>query len=135
MQTQPSSVSPFPKEVIPNGDGISRALDLPKGGRGARGRKDSSGDEQVLKAQPIKESLAELMIAFKKSEDARIAYNDLRKKVAERSNASASDLNKLLKASARGNFEDVERHVQATADLFDLIGEVPGGSVTGEVEQ
>lgn len=102
------------------------ALNMPKGSRGRRGRKDSTGDEQVLKAQPIKDAVAELMVAFKKSEDARTAYNDLRKQVAERSNASASDLNKLLKASARGNFEDVQRKVQGTADLFELVGEVAG---------
>lgn len=99
-------------------------LDLKQGSRGRRGRKDSSGDEQVLKAAPIKDALTELMASFKKFDAARIEFNDLRKKVAERSNASAADLNKLLKASARGNFTDVQRKVQGTADLFEVIGEV-----------
>ena len=104
-------------------------LDLKQGSRGRRGRKDSTGDEQVLKATPIKEALTELMVAFQKAEAAKVEYNDLRKKVAERSNASAADLNKLLKASARGNFEDVQRKVQGTADLFELVGEVPTSQV------
>jgi hypothetical protein len=103
------------------------SLDMPKGNRGRRGRKDSTGDEQVMKAQPIKEALTELMAAYKRAELARVAYNDLRKQVAERSNSSASDLNRLIRASARGNFEDVQRKVQQSADLFELIGEVPGG--------
>lgn len=118
-----------PRKPITN----DAALSMPPGSRGRRGRKDSTGDEQVLKAQPIKEALSELMVAFKRAEEARAAYNELRKTVAERSNASAGDLAKLLKASARGNFEDVQRKVQATSDLFEMVGEVPGGSVSAEV--
>lgn len=108
---------------------LERSLDLKQGSRGRRGRKDQTGDEQVLKAQPIHEAVSELMAAFQKAELAKTEYNDLRKKVAERSNASAADLNKLLKASAKGNFEDVQRKVQGTADLFDLIGEVQASAV------
>lgn len=104
------------------------ALGLPKGSRGRRGRKDSTGDEQVLKAQPIKEALSELMVAYKSFEAAKAAYNDLRKKVAERSNCNAADLGRLLRASATGKFEDTQRHIQQQADLFELIGEVPGVS-------
>lgn len=106
------------------------ALNMPKGSRGKRGRKDSTGDEQVLKAQPIKEALGELMLAYKKSETARADYNAMRKAVAERSNANAGDLNRLIKASAKGNFEDVQRHIQQQVDLFEMIGEVPGGEVS-----
>ncbi len=124
MQTQTEPRTPITHDA---------ALSMPKGSRGRRGRKDSTGDEQVLKAQPIKEALTELMASFKRAEAARIEFNDLRKKVAERSNASASDLSKLLKASAKGNFEDVQRKIQGTADLFELIGEVSGGAVTAEV--
>jgi hypothetical protein len=110
-------------------ESIEQNLDLKQGSRGRRGRKDSTGDEQVLKAKPIKDALGELMASFQKFEDARSAYNELRKQVAERANASAADLNRLLKASARGNFEDVQRKVQGTADLFELIGEVPSSEV------
>lgn len=110
-------------------ESIEQNLDLKQGSRGRRGRKDSTGDEQVLKARPIKDALGELVAAFQKFDAARIEYNDLRKLVAERGNASAADLNKLLKASARGNFEDVQRKVQGTADLFELIGEVQTGAV------
>ena len=102
----------------------STALGLPQGSRGRRGRKDSTGDEQVLKAQPIKDALSELMVAFQKFEAAKKEYNDLRKIVAERSNADSSDLAKLLKASAKGKFEDVQRRIQQQVDLFELIGEV-----------
>lgn len=109
-------------------DRNTEALGLPKGSRGRRGRKDSTGDEQVLKAQPIKESLSELMIAYKSFEAAKASYNDLRKRVAERSNCDSSDLAKLLKASAKGKFEDTQRRIQQQVDLFDLIGEVPGVS-------
>lgn len=109
-------------------DQRSESLGLPKGSRGRRGRKDSTGDEQVLKAQPIKEALSELMVAYKSHEAAKAAYNDLRKKVAERSNCNAADLGRLLRASATGKFEDTKRHIEQQADLFDLIGEVPGVS-------
>lgn len=109
-------------------DRNSEALGLSKGQRGRRGRKDSTGDEQVLKAQPIKEALGELMIAYQRFELAKKTYNDLRKLVAERSNADSSDLAKLMRASARGKFEDVQRRLQQQADLFELIGEVPGVS-------
>lgn len=105
-------------------ESIERNLELVKGSRGRRGRKDSTGDEQVLKAQPIKDALSELMVAFKKAEDAKGAYNAMRKAVAERSNANAGDIAKLIKASAKGNFEDVQRDIQQQADLFELIGEV-----------
>lgn len=103
-------------------------LGLPKGSRGRRGRKDSTGDEQVLKAQPIKEALGELMIAYKKAQAANVAYNDLRRKIAERSNCNAADLGRLLRASASGKFEDAQRHIQQQVELFELIGEVPGVS-------
>ena len=104
------------------------ALQLPKGSRGRRGRKDSTGDEQVLKAQPIKEALSELMVAYQRFELSKKAYNDLRKLVAERSNADSSDLARLMKASAKGKFEDVQRRLQQQVDLFELIGEVPQGT-------
>lgn len=106
------------------------ALNMPKGGRGRRGRKDSSGDEQVLKAQPIKEALGELMALYKKAAQASTDYSAARKAVAERSNANSADLNRLIKASAKGNFEDVQRHIQQQADLFETIGEASAGAAT-----
>lgn len=103
-------------------------LNLPKGSRGRRGRKNSAGDEEVLKAQPIKDALSELMIAYKSHEAAKVAYNELRKKVAERANCNAADLGRLLRASATGKFEDTKRHIEQQSELFELIGEVPGVS-------
>lgn len=104
------------------------ALNMPKGSRGRRGRKDSTGDEQVLKVQPIKDALAELTTLAKKAQLAATAYNDARKKVAERSNANSAQLNKLIKASLSGRFEDVARLVQQQAELFEAVGEVAQGA-------
>lgn len=102
------------------------ALEMRPGSRGRRGRKDSTGDEQVLKVGPIKEALSELATLAKKSQLAAQAYNDARKKVAERSNCNSAQLNKLIKASLAGRFEDANRLVQQTAELFEAVGEVQG---------
>lgn len=108
-------------------DKRSDALDLPPGGRG-RGRKSPDGSEETIKIKPIKEAVGELMVLYKQMESASAAYNNARKLVSERSNCNSADLNKLIKASAKGNFEDVRRHVEQQSVLFESVGEVPGGA-------
>lgn len=103
-----------------------RALDLQPGSRG-RGRKNRDGGEETIKIQPIKEAVGELMTLYKKAQSAMGAYNDARKKVSERSNCNSADLNKLIKSSAKGDFEDVRRHIEQQQVLFESVGEVAGG--------
>lgn len=106
-----------------------QALDLPPGGRG-RGRKSSDGSEETIKIKPIKDAVGELMTLYKKAETAQAEYNNARKLVSERSNCNSADLNRLIKSSAKGNFEDVRRHIEQQSVLFEAVGEVPGGSVS-----
>jgi hypothetical protein len=106
------------------------ALDLKPG---ARGRKGRDGSEETIKLKPIKDAVRELMALYKKLEQAQSDYNNLRKIVAERSNCNSADLNKLIKSSAKGNYQDVRRHIEQQQVLFEGVGEVSAsGNGAGE---
>lgn len=118
----------------------TRALDMPPGSRGKgtgntsarsmRGRKSGDGSEETIKIAPIKEATKELMRAYKKKELANADYNAMAKAVAERSNANTGILKRLIASSAKGKYQDTRRLIEQQAVLFEMVGEVPGGSVT-----
>jgi hypothetical protein len=97
---------------------------------GSRGRKSRDGGEETIKLKPIKDAVRELMALYKKAEGAMADYNNLRKIVAERSNCNSADLNKLIKSSAKGNYEDVRRHIEQQQVLFEGVGEISASGAT-----
>lgn len=99
---------------------------------GARGRKGRDGSEETIKIKPIKDAVGDLMRLYKKAELALADYNNAAKGVAERSNANTADIKRLIKASAKGNYQDVRRHIEQQQVLFEAVGEVPAGPKSGE---
>lgn len=98
---------------------------------GMRGRKDGDGGEETLKIDAINENKADLMKLFKRAEDAVTDYNDKAKGVAEKAGCNTSTIKKLIKASASGKFADVRRILDQQSVVFELVGEVSSGAVTG----
>jgi hypothetical protein len=100
------------------------ALDMKPG---ARGRKSADGSAEVIKITPIKEGAAEVMKLMRRAESAKTQAAEALEALAERSGTNVSVLKKLFKASLKGNFSDVRRDVDQAADLFERVGELPGG--------
>lgn len=124
----------FPKsKENPEGytqDEVSRRLP-PKETKSARGRKDSEGTEEPIKFEPIKKACSEMMRAAKKVDLAQADYNNVCKIVAERSGVKAGSLKRLVRASIKGNYEDVKGAIDQQAALFETIGELHVGGETG----
>lgn len=97
----------------------------------ANGRKNGDGTEETIKIKPIKDAVADAMKLYHKFETAKIDFNECIKGIAERSNANSSTLKKLISSSAKGKFEDTRRMVEQQQVIFEEVGEVPTGSVTG----
>lgn len=95
------------------------------------GRKSRDGSDEVIKFKPIKDATKDLMALFKKKQLADEAYRDQLKAVAERGNVNSSNLNRLVKASAKGNYADVRRDIDQQSILFENIGEIRGDGTTG----
>lgn len=95
-----------------------------------RWRKSSDGTEETIKAQPIKDAVADLMKLYVKLDTAKEDFQSALRGVAERSNANASTIKKLIASSYKGNFEDKRREAEQQAVLFEAVGEVPTGAVT-----
>lgn len=116
---------------MPGPDQAAEALGMNKGSRGKNGgRKDGDGGQEVIKADPINESKNELMRQYKKMEQAREQYNESCKKVAENAGCNTPTIKLLIKASANGNFKEVQRVLDQRSVVFELIGEVAGGAET-----
>lgn len=105
--------------------GTDQALDLRPGSRGrSSGRKDKDGIEQPIKVKPLKDECPRLMRLLRRVKDAQTEYKEALNKVCEANGANTSDVNRLLKSSLKGNFEDVKRHVEQQAIIFEEVGEV-----------
>lgn len=102
------------------------SLGLKPGSRG-NGRKSGDGTEEPLKIKPIKDDIGDLMKLYRKEIDAKEKTNEKAKSIAERSNCSAGTLKRLVRASYRGKFEETQRKINQESDVFEAIGEVPGG--------
>jgi hypothetical protein len=98
----------------------------------SRGRKDRDGGEQIIRYEDINKGADGVMKLFRKAESAKTNLNEGIKALAERSGTNVGVLKKLFKASFNGNFEDCKRDVDQAADLFQTIGEIPGGGKTAE---
>lgn len=95
--------------------------------RKAAGRKAADGTEKTLEPFTVRKGLTNLMALRRKADAANDEYNDALKKLAEKAGFQASNINKLIKASIKGNFADVKRDVEQLDILFGEVGEAPGG--------
>ena len=100
--------------------------------KGTRGRKGPDGTEETIKVTTIKQGVADLMRLYKKAQAAKDDYNNSAKGLAERSNCNTGILKKLISSSAKDKYEDTRRLVEQQSVLFEAVGEVPGGSETGQ---
>lgn len=102
-----------------------------KSNLGKRGRKNSDGTEETIKIKPIQDAVKDAMKLYRKFDAAKIDFNECIKGIAERSNANASTIKKLISSSYKGKFEDARRMVEQQSVIFESVGEVPSGAVTG----
>lgn len=101
--------------------------DLPGTKASRSGRANRDGTEETIKIKPIKDACADLMKLHKKAENAKADYRTAVKGVAERSGTNAANINKLVKASSKGNYSDVRRDIDQQSVIFEQVGEIAGG--------
>jgi hypothetical protein len=101
------------------------------GGTKARGRKSADGQEQVIKLKPMREALVNLLALKDEKDSAAAAFNEAVKAVAVRANLNASAVKKLVVAKSGDDFDDRNRIVQQTAELFSEFA----GEATGEISR
>lgn len=95
---------------------------------GARtGRRSAGGTQEVPDFATVKEGVGDLMKRFKKLQNAKDDYQDACAKLAERTNTNARNLNKLVKSSFKGTFDDARRDIDQQSAMFEIVGKVPGG--------
>ena len=100
------------------------ALDHGKGaGRAARGRKDSEGQDAVIKPQVIEDRVDELVELHDKAAAAGEIYAEAVKKAAEDSGLLSSVVRKFVAARAGEKFDEVRRRVEQLSLLFDEVGD------------
>lgn len=99
----------------------SQQLGLPKGSRGARGRKDSSGQEQTFNPEAVQTRAEDLVKLYKAQQDAATDFGDAIKAVAEKAGVNAASLRKFIIAKAGDNFEDVKAKVLQLALVFEEV--------------
>lgn len=87
------------------------------------GRKDNSGQEQVIEHGVIAEREDELVRLFKAAEDAGTDFSDANKKAAEDSGYNAGALRKYIAAKAGDKFAAEKKRIVQLALLFDVDGE------------
>ena len=95
-----------------------------KGEKGAGlGRKDATGQDAVIRMDPVKESVDELIELYVKSGDAAAKFNEAIKATAEKSGLLAATVRKFVVARAGEKFDEVKRQVEQLALVFDEVGE------------
>lgn len=89
----------------------------------ARGRKDSEGQEAVIKSGKAKDEIDRLVNLKGEAKDAAERYNDAIKYVAEQAGLLASVLRKFVGARVGEKYEDEKRKAEQLQLCFDEIGE------------
>ena len=94
------------------------------GGTTTRGRKDSEGQEVVIKLEPLKKSIDELVRLYTKKTAAAEALSNGVTTVAEKSGLLAAVVRKFVKARADGdNYEEAKRSAEQLSLVFEELGE------------
>lgn len=100
--------------------GQANVTELAKRRKSGLGRKDSDGQEAVIKLDKVKEKIDHLIKLHKTAADASDALNDGIKAVAEKSGLLASVVRKYVVAKAGDKFEEKAREVEQLSLLFDV---------------
>lgn len=95
----------------------------PKGRKKAVGRKDSEGQEQVMRPDVLKERAKELMRLDVEAKDAATAFGDAVKVCAEKSGFNASTVRKLIRARNSDDFAGAKAKVEQLGIAFEKVGE------------
>lgn len=88
----------------------------------AKGRKDSEGQEAVIKSGKAKDEIERLVKLKGEAEDAAEKYNDAIKYVAEQAGLLAGVLRKFVNARAGDKYDDEKRKAEQLVLCFDEIG-------------
>ena len=94
--------------------------------RKAKGRKDDTGQEAVIKMQPIKDIITDLVDLYTKAGKASDTLNDAIKAAAEKAGLQASAVRKFVVARAGEKYEEKKRDAEQLSLLFDEIGLLGG---------
>lgn len=98
------------------------------GPAGPKGRKDSEGQEQVIKDGPVRDERVRLLKLREEKDAATEAYNAAVKAVAEQAGLLASSVRKYINTLANDTFEDEKRKCQQLQFLFDQLGDGKGNT-------
>lgn len=96
-------------------------LNLPKGGRGRSGRKDSQGQEQVFNPEAVQTRADELVRLYKAQQDAATDFGDAVKATAEKAGINAASLRTFIVAKAGDNFDEKKAKVLQLALVFEEV--------------
>ena len=94
----------------------------------AKGRKDSTGQEDVIKTKPLKDAIDDLIALHGKKQNANDKFNAAVKAVAEKSGLLSSVVRKLVNARAGDKWEEESRKVVQLGIVFEEVGAISGGS-------
>jgi hypothetical protein len=93
-----------------------------KHGRAVRSRKDSEGQEAVIKMKELRDKLDHLVSLFNAAADASTAYGEAVKAISEKAGLQASVVRKFVSAKVSEKFEDKKRDCEQLSLCFDEIG-------------
>lgn len=118
--------------------GQANVTELAKRRKSGLGRKDSQGQEAVIKLDQVKDKVDYLVGLYKTATSASSDLNDGIKAIAEKSGLLASVVRKYVVAKAGDKFEEKAREVEQLSLLFDVAEPAkvePDADTKGEPEQ
>lgn len=118
--------------------GQANVTELANRRKSGLGRKDSQGQEAVIKLDQVKDKIDYLVGLYKTSSDASASLNDGIKAIAEKSGLLASVVRKYVVAKAGDKFEEKAREVEQLSLLFDVAEPAkvePDADQKGEPQQ
>lgn len=92
-------------------------------GRGVTARKNTEGQEEVIRLEALTKRIDHLITLKRKVETATADYSDAIKAVSEESGLQAKTVRSFVAARAGERFEERRRDVAQLALVFDEIGE------------
>ena len=94
--------------------------------RGTRGRKDTEGNESVIKLKVVEDRIADLCVMHDLAAQANERYREAVKATAEAAGLLTVTVSKFVAARAGDKWEEQQTKVQQLALVFEEIGEVKG---------
>lgn len=91
----------------------------------ARGRKDSTGTEGVIKTTPLKKNLKDACTLAIKKQEAAQKFNDKIKAIAEQTSMQSSVVRKAVMAKVGDKFEDLERDTEQMTLALEAVKDEP----------